>query len=66
MDSQERIFISTEKCCDAVYMHSHKLYIILETASEKGPLNDIIALKTEKIHIPVHTVGVYLYMWKDK
>lgn len=66
MDSPERIFISTEKCCDVVYTHSHKLSIILETAVEKWPLNDIIALKTKKIHISVDTVGVYCYMWKDK
>lgn len=59
IDSPERIFSSTEKFCDVVYTHSHKLYIILETASEEGSLNDIIALKTKKIHISVDTVGVY-------
>lgn len=44
---------------DVVYTHSHKLYIILETASEEGSLNDIIALKTKKTHSSVDTVGVY-------
>lgn len=58
IDSPKRIFISTEKYCDVVYTHSHKLYIILETASEEGSL-DIIALKTKKTHSSVDTVGVY-------
>lgn len=67
MDSPERIFISTEKCCDVLYTHSHKSYIILETASEKGPLNDIIALKkNKKIHISLDTVHAHCFMWKDK